>query len=116
MRHKILPIICCVIVLGLGAMFGWKYLQSRSGLTPADTLEIPEWYYTDKDGDLISDDKEQELGTNKNESDTDGDMIADRLEIELYKTDPLKSDTDGDGYLDGFELLQGYDPLVGVSE
>ncbi len=30
---------------------------------------------------------------------------------QLYGTDPNKPDTDGDGYLDGEEVTNGYNPL-----
>ncbi|MFZ2970762.1 MAG: hypothetical protein WA063_06450, partial [Minisyncoccia bacterium] len=33
-------------------------------------------------------------------------------EENLYKTDPLNSDTDADGYLDGEEINSGHNPLV----
>jgi hypothetical protein len=33
-------------------------------------------------------------------------------EENLYKTDPLNPDTDGDGYLDGEEINSGHNPLV----
>ena len=42
----------------------------------------------DSDGDLLTDDRERELGT-----------------------DPKKKDTDGDGYSDGVEVANGHDPL-----
>ncbi len=41
--------------------------------------------------------------------DTDGDGISDELE-NLLGTDPLKSDTDGDGFPDGLEIALGTDP------
>jgi hypothetical protein len=31
--------------------------------------------------------------------------------VKIYKTDPLNPDTDGDGYKDGAEVINGYDPL-----
>lgn len=78
---------------------------------PAEPAEIPEWYKTDKDGDGLTDDEEDKLGTNKWESDSDGDDISDKLEIEKYHTNPLNPDTDGDGFRDGVEILGGFDPL-----
>ncbi|MCX6799778.1 MAG: fibronectin type III domain-containing protein [Candidatus Falkowbacteria bacterium] len=42
----------------------------------------------DTDGDLLTDDREKQLGTN-----------------------PNKKDTDGDGYTDGIEVMNGYNPL-----
>lgn len=43
-------------------------------------------------------------------ADTDGDLLTDDRETELG-TDPNNKDTDGDGYLDGIEVANGYDPL-----
>jgi hypothetical protein len=42
--------------------------------------------------------------------DTDNDGLSDYEEIYVYGTDPENADTDGDGYLDGAEVLQGYNP------
>jgi hypothetical protein len=44
------------------------------------------------------------------ELDSDGDMLSDRREKELG-TDPKNKDTDGDGYFDGQEVANGYNPL-----
>jgi len=44
-------------------------------------------------------------------NDSDGDGLSDVLE-DVYKTDKNNPDTDGDGYLDGNEVENGYDPLV----
>ena len=44
--------------------------------------------------------------------DSDGDGLFDREEVEVYHTNPLNPDTDGDGYVDGFqEVDKGYNPL-----
>lgn len=43
--------------------------------------------------------------------DTDNDGLQDWQE-DLYKTDYLNPDTDGDGYLDGEEINSGHNPLV----
>ncbi|MDD2807822.1 MAG: hypothetical protein PHW95_04870 [Patescibacteria group bacterium] len=43
--------------------------------------------------------------------DNDNDSLT-LPEENLYNTDPNKSDTDGDGYADGAELLSGYDPTA----
>lgn len=44
--------------------------------------------------------------------DSDNDGVPDKDEIEIYKTDPNNSDTDGDGYNDWQELNSGYSPFV----
>lgn len=44
-------------------------------------------------------------------SDPDFDGLDYKQEIEVYKTDPNNSDTDGDGYKDGEEVKTGHDPL-----
>lgn len=47
------------------------------------------------------------LGT---ELDGDGDGLSDVDEVRLA-TDAKNSDTDGDGYIDGLEVVRGYNPL-----
>lgn len=42
--------------------------------------------------------------------DSDADGLTDAEEL-IYRTDVNRSDTDGDGYLDGAEALNGYNPL-----
>ncbi len=42
--------------------------------------------------------------------DTDKDGLSDYDEVSIYKTDPLVADTDNDGYIDGAEILSGYNP------
>lgn len=42
--------------------------------------------------------------------DTDQDEISDYQEIAVYKTDPFNADSDGDSFIDGLEILSGYDP------
>ncbi len=43
-------------------------------------------------------------------TDTDNDLLTDKREEELG-TDPNNPDTDGDGYKDGIEVANGYNPL-----
>jgi len=42
--------------------------------------------------------------------DSDHDGLSDDLEKQ-FKTDPHNPDTDGDGYADGLEIANGFDPL-----
>lgn len=60
----------------------------------------------DTDGDGLSDEEENEQGTDPNNPDTDGDGINDGKELELG-FDPLNPDTDGDGILDIDEDADG---------
>ena len=43
-------------------------------------------------------------------TDSDGDLLTDNREADLG-TDPNNKDSDGDGYLDGIEVANGFDPL-----
>lgn len=43
--------------------------------------------------------------------DADLDGLTDKEEIEIYGTDPLKSSTAGDLYLDGYKIAQNMDPF-----
>lgn len=65
----------------------------------------------DSDGDGLSDEDEQKLGTDPNNPDTDGDGLLDGDEVEEYKTDPNDADTDDGGIIDGVEVANGANPL-----
>jgi len=80
------------------------YLEEE--LEPEPIPQVP----IDTDGDGLTDEEENFLGTNINSADSDADGLPDRDEVEIYKTDPLNQDSDGDGYLDGEEVRGGYDP------
>ena len=47
--------------------------------------------------------------------DTDGDGLSDADEVNIYGTDPLLADTDGDFFGDGFEVAFGSDPANALS-
>lgn len=42
--------------------------------------------------------------------DTDGDGLLDAVEKDVWKTDPLSKDTDGDTFVDYAEIINGYNP------
>lgn len=65
----------------------------------------------DRDQDGLTDAEEDELGTNAIEKDTDFDGLSDAEEVNVHKTNPLLNDTDRDTFLDGVEVLGGYNPL-----
>jgi len=65
----------------------------------------------DTDGDGLTDDVEEAIGTDPNDPDTDGDGLTDGYEVGTSRTDPLDVDTDNDGVEDGDEVDDGTDPL-----
>lgn len=77
--------------------------------TPVTTVEPED--IKDSDGDGLTDEEEIGYNTNLEVVDSDADGLTDWAEIKIYKTDPLNPDTDGDGYKDGQEVINGYDPL-----
>ncbi|MDH5402030.1 MAG: hypothetical protein OEY49_06030, partial [Candidatus Heimdallarchaeota archaeon] len=62
----------------------------------------------DSDGDFIDDRMELEVyATNPSSIDSDNDTLSDYDELEIYHTNPIKNDTDGDGLTD-YEELNGF--------
>jgi hypothetical protein len=79
-------------------------------------LDSSEWVDTDSDGignnadldddnDGLADDEEITLGTDPLVTDTDGDGLSDHAEIITYNTNPLLIDTDTDGSSDYEEVV-----------
>jgi hypothetical protein len=64
----------------------------------------------DTDGDGLTDEEEQALGTNPASPDTDNDGLNDAEEVRVWNTSPTNADTDGDTFSDGAEVESGYDP------
>lgn len=69
----------------------------------------------DPDGDLLSNLEEYNNGTNPILSDTDGDGLFDGDEVNSYLTDPTLTDSDSDGSSDGEEVFFGFDPTSDAS-
>ncbi len=96
-----------------------KYKQSKEPEQPTIVATEPtkpqapavDEFAHDKDKDGVLDTKEAELGLSDYEFDTDKDGLSDYAEINKWKTDPAKKDTDGDGFGDGIEVIKGYNPL-----
>ncbi len=84
--------------------------QSVQSSLPVDTEQSQQAAALDSDGDGLTDGEEYRLGTNKEEADSDGDGLFDREEVKVYRTDPLNTDSDKDGYADGIEVKGGYNP------
>jgi hypothetical protein len=66
----------------------------------------------DADNDGIDNITEIKLNTDPIYKDTDLDGLTDAEEINTYKTDPSKADTDGDRANDGIEVYYGTNPLI----
>lgn len=64
----------------------------------------------DSDQDGLTDEEEVFYGTDIDLADTDGDELSDRDELKVWQTDPLNADSDADGYADGHEIKNGYNP------
>lgn len=64
----------------------------------------------DADGDWLTDEEEALFGTDPKKTDTDGDGLSDYFEVKVYHCDPNNPDTDGDGICDGEAVKLGNDP------
>lgn len=100
-------------------------LEVENGLDPKDDSDCPNWYcprissailltqsgFYDLDGDGLTKEEEQALGSDYRSEDTDGDGLSDGEEVGR-STNPLVVDTDGDGLSDGQEIIRSTNPLV----
>jgi len=77
------------------------YSPSGEGLMDTNDNDIPDKWEKENMGKLITD--------KFDDSDKDGLTYYDEY---LYGTNPKKSDTDNDGYNDGDEVHNGYDPIA----
>lgn len=130
-KHVFFLVLGAVIVITAGVLAGSRIMRSKppattglpdvstaveENLTPTPTPppeeeeESGEKVETDSDKDGLTDAQEAEFGTSSSGVDTDDDGLFDREEIEVYRTNPLVPDTDGDSYLDGVEVENGYNP------
>gem|GEM_PF-1747329 len=69
-------------------------------------------YDEDVDQDGLSFRQEKQAGTDSYNNDTDADELLDGEEINIYGTNPLVADTDGDGLDEGDEIALGLNPLA----
>ncbi|MCB0197208.1 MAG: serine/threonine protein kinase [Anaerolineae bacterium] len=101
--------------------------SATATLNPVQTTEVivtvnreatatAAWLAQDDDRDGLTNGEEQTLGTAPDLRDTDQDDIDDFEEVNHYKTNPLREDSDGDSLSDGLEIRQGLNPLSGDSD
>jgi hypothetical protein len=83
----------------------------------ADSLGrwVAAWSSDDTQGGAIGSDSDI-LFARAAAPDSDGDDLADLEETNLYSSDPLDSDSDDDGLLDGIEVLAGLNPISADSD
>ncbi len=101
-RTKILTWLCAILILLCGILIG-GYLVLKSGYGTARELSAIL-------GGKIFEAGFCEPNPQNAQSDVDEDGLPDWQEIQIYKSDPCRQDTDGDGYFDGEEVDTGYDP------
>lgn len=110
-------VLLLVVVALLGALGVWVYTLNQS--SEIDEMKEPAKIETppppviadaDSDNDGLLDSKEREFGTAIDNPDSDNDGLTDNEEITLWNTDPLIEDTDKDGYRDGDEVDNGFNP------
>ena len=81
--------------------------ELENGLDPDDPADA----FADPDEDGLGVLDEFQAGLDPFDPDTDGDGLLDGEEVIETDTDPLRFDTDGDFVSDGLEVLAGSDPL-----
>lgn len=118
MKKLILVVLLIVLAGGAGFIVFKKLaakntteVQQVKSEEKVDKPAEPYLFANDQDKDGIKDEEEKKLGTSDYEFDTDKDGLSDSSEINEWKTDPTKADTDGDGFGDGIEVIKGYNPL-----
>ncbi|OGH73731.1 MAG: hypothetical protein A3C90_00975 [Candidatus Magasanikbacteria bacterium RIFCSPHIGHO2_02_FULL_51_14] len=120
MKKIMLILVGGIVVVVLIVAIYW-FIRSRAqreaAVLPEEAPQVVEEevpyvdpFPNDLDRDGIPNDQEAELGTSDVDFDTDGDAISDADEMNFWKTDPTKPDTDGDGFADGWEVISGYNP------
>lgn len=113
-------IVAGIVVLGL--IFGLLVLRLRTrsvrfhqaasvSSTQTVTPLASSYLSVDHNRDGIPDTDKAKLGLSTTDFATTHDGISDYDKIHVWHTDPLKTDTDGDGYTDVVEILAGYNPI-----
>lgn len=120
---RIIAIVLIIVLLGIAAFFWWwnrapgttnETTTNTNATEEASGLDVPEVVEVasppDADADGVSDTDETALGTKIDNADSDADGLSDYDEIRIYTTNPLRADTDQDGFDDGEEVSGGFNP------
>jgi hypothetical protein len=113
-------VLLAAIALALVASAVWNRLSNpdtnqqnpiavASPSTSSTSAELP-GIQGDSDQDGLSDQQETLLGTDPATADTDGDGLLDGEEVLMHGTNPAAIDSDGDGSADGEEVALGSSP------
>ncbi|MCP5067157.1 MAG: hypothetical protein GY946_11380 [bacterium] len=92
--------------------YGPKAALERAGV---DTSELVLGWgdvNADSDADGLRDSDEATHGADAADPDTDGDGLLDGFEVIRHGTEPDIADTEGDGINDGYEVAYELDPLI----
>lgn len=121
-RNASYIIILIILVVIVGVLLWWFTRDVGEDVpdeqpSPEVTEEMSErhrgplpGFEHDIDRDGLPDEVEAVHGTSNASSDTDGDGLSDKVEVEVWGTDPTDIDSDGDGYADALEIISGFDP------
>lgn len=108
----------CDGVLNAVEQAGWSVTVTLGDGTPETRFVASTPTLRDTDGDGLTDGEEFAARSDPTRKDSDGDMLSDYAEIKVYKSHPLRADTDGDSRgPNGDEpsdpnLWDGYEVLV----
>lgn len=86
------------------------YMQMMQRLMGGFESGIEQESFTPQSDSGISPESAASIGLGSG-ADADKDGLTYEQEVTIYKTNPNKADTDGDGFLDGDEVKNGYNPL-----
>lgn len=90
--------------VGISVLFK-SFNQPTNIVLPTNATDIKDYHMSDDDEAAV-----ENLGNAVSAMDTDGDGLTNADEESVWYSNPLSSDTDGDGYSDYTEVVNGYDP------
>ena len=106
-------IILAVLILAIVGVLWWYFFgktKKASNQAPPEEINIVENIEIPGDVEILPPDDLPEEPEEDLLIDTDNDGLTDNDELNIWQTDPDNPDTDGDGYLDGEEVSNGYNP------
>lgn len=121
-NKKIIFSAFAVIILAVFGTLGYKYFTKPEPAPDDSPNEIvvdqnaPETDNLDFDKDGLKNSQETSHQTKIDDPDTDDDGLADGDEVNVYESNPLIADTDGDTFSDAQEITGGYSPIINSSQ